>query len=175
MIRGTRWPTWMKAGWLSSVMICGRLRTSRRRHSCKARSSTLTLSLEAESTRPPKPSSLFVRPTAKFDKPWRADAARAVRWSLPLLPSGWLLKLKPGVNVGRDDLLVLRGRIAAGRRRSSCVNVVNVAQQAAVEEHRVLQAQLDAELVGVAQVDLGDQHLDHHHRRPLRRAPRRSS
>ena len=24
VMRGTRWPTWMKAGWLSRVMICGR-------------------------------------------------------------------------------------------------------------------------------------------------------
>ena len=36
---------------------------------------------------------------------------------------------------------------------------------AAVEEHRALQAELDAELLGVGQLHLGDHHLDHHLRR----------
>ena len=52
-IKETRWPTWMKASWLSSVMTWGRLRTSSRPHSCRARTRTLTLSLAAERTRPP--------------------------------------------------------------------------------------------------------------------------
>ena len=53
VMRGTRCPTWMKAGWLSSVMICGRWRTSTRWLSARARSRKLTLSLEADSTSPP--------------------------------------------------------------------------------------------------------------------------
>ncbi len=43
---------------------------------------------------------------------------------------------------------------------------MQVAQHAAVEEHRILQTQFDAEFVRVAQGDLGDEHLNHDHRRP---------
>ena len=53
LIVGTRCPTWTKAGWLSSVMICGRCRTSTRWFSARARSRKLTFSLEADSTSPP--------------------------------------------------------------------------------------------------------------------------
>ena len=53
--------------------------------------------LLADSTRPPKPSSL-VRPRAKFDKPWLPTCAAVARlFSLPLLPIWALLKSKPGV------------------------------------------------------------------------------
>ena len=42
-----------------------------------------------------------------------------------------------------------------------------VAQQAAIEQHRVLQAQLDTQFIAVTQRHFGDQHLDHHLRRRL--------
>ncbi len=88
----------MKAGWLSKVMIWGRLSTSKRRHSCSARTSTLTLWLLAESTNPPYPKSPLMRPTPKLLKAWPATvAAEARETSLPLLPNGWLLNAYPGV------------------------------------------------------------------------------
>ena len=102
-----------------------------------------------------------------------ADAGRPwpAKRSLPELgrPNAGSPKLKPGVSVGRlHDLLRDGGHGAAG----ACVWVVvcvslDVAQQAAIEQRRVLQAELDAELVGVAQAYFADEHLDHDHRRLL--------
>ena len=59
-----------------------------------------------------------------------------------------LLKLKPGDWLAATTVCVVVPLMVVvdGRR-------LQVAQDAAVEEHRVLQAQFDAELVGVAQVD----------------------
>ena len=51
------------------------------------------------------------------------------------------------------------GRLSGVGRRDQ------VAQQAAIEQHRVLQAQFDAQFVAVAQRDFGNQHLDHDLRR----------
>ncbi len=121
-IRGTRWPTWMKAGWLSSVMTCGRLRTSSRRDSCSARTSTLTLSLLAESTSPPKPSSLLTRPTAKFDRPCAADLVGTLQGAAGrrCCPSGGVVEVEAR-RIRRADDRWCRPRC---RRASSVVVVV---------------------------------------------------
>ena len=86
-----------------------------------------------------------------------------------------------GVRKGLVAAAVTEGLVVEGKpRRIACANdglvghracrglrglgdFDQIAQQAAVEEDGVLQAQLDAELVGIVERDLGDQHLDHDH------------
>src|ERR1700681_659540 len=93
---GTVTPEKTRADWLSSVMSCGRLSTSRRPCVLRARTSRLNVLLDAENTKPLTPGVIEeVRPTPRLLNPWKPT------WpglTAGLFPSGrlGLLKLNPG-------------------------------------------------------------------------------
>ena len=101
-----------------------------------------------------------MRPTPKFVRPWPATwPAPARALALPLLPSGGVVEIEARRVVGRTIVWVVLG--PAWRRGGGGQMVCMLLSRLRSKSSRVLQAQLDAELVGVVQVDLGDQHLDH--------------
>ena len=150
----------MKAGWLSRVMTCGRLRTSSAAALLQRAEQHADALAGGREHQAAEAQFAVDAAHAEVRESLAADAGR--RWpamSLPLLPSGWLLKLKPGVFVGRGDLLVLRGRGCPLDCTWSSSWSWMLPSRLRSKRSRVLQAQLDAELVGVVQ------------RRPRRSAP----
>ncbi len=106
-------------------------------------------------------------PQAEMRDSLGADPSRNARPPLAAaLPERLVVEGEAGVEGGRGDHLVGRDRVAqrieCGRRGGD-----NVAQQAAVEEHRVLQSQLEPQLFRVIEHHFGQDHLDHHHGRTL--------
>ena len=94
--------------------------------------------------------------------------ASAARAQIIAQRQAGLLKLKPGWPLALMMFCcsvvtaVPLTWLCRGRRQR-----LHVRQQRAIEQQRILQAELDAELIGVVEPHFGDQHLDQHHRRPL--------
>jgi hypothetical protein len=89
---GISWPMFTRAVWLSNVITCGRLSTSIRPWTFRARTRMLNVSLAAENTSPPTPFVGEVRPTPRLPRPWNPT----VPWlpTVLIVGSGWLTLLK---------------------------------------------------------------------------------
>ena len=130
----------------------------------------LTLLLLAERTKPPNPRSGATRFTAKLERLWAPTTpAVASDRSLPEFgkPQRGVAEIVSGVEVGglHDLLRDIRHGAAGTLNLRGVGNISDCLEVAAIEQHRVLQADFHTELVGIVQPHFADKHLNHHHRR----------